>query len=427
MLVVEFWRLVSRPNLNLQRAALLLIFAISSVAGNCAEAVDSVKSQLDRLAETSKIDTAFVEAMDSVLSQMPQDLEIEDAETCQRLAIARSVVAHAALYGFGSRDRDWLESADVPCAPEHGVYPFFLASIQYMKGNFAEAARLYVQAQEQLPFEHPTSVDIQLNLSAALHEQGLEMEAISILRQLLDAKSRWSQNEKLRDPILQGGLRINAAAMMVTLEHFEDALDVLSEVDLSVLPPYWQQIASSNAFICYEDLGQFQRADSVWIAVFEPLEFSDCSWQVLGRALRTIATHGDIGQVLELRNYMRDSPPTFPVEESDYFPLLYDLALTEEQVVLAWRALQAAFDVQQRGSSTVEFDKASAVQVLRTELGDVPKGLGWTSVIALSLVLTGFTSLVLFLVFRRQMSRGAWGGIGDAFPTIAEEEPGGLN
>lgn len=414
-------------NRYLLRSVLLLWVALTSASGKCAEAVDSVMSQLDRLSETRKIDTALVESMDAFLSQSHVDLDVNDAEICQRIAIARSLVAHAALYGFGSRDRAWLETADAPCAPEYGVYPFLLASIQFLKGNYTEAARLFVRAQDQLPYEHPRSVDIQLNLSAALHEQGLEMEAISILQQLLDPESRWSKNEKLKDPILQAGLRINAAAMMVTLEQFGDALELLGQVDLDVLPPYWRQIKSSNEFICYEELGRFERADSIWEAVFEPLELSDCSWQVLGRALRSITTHGDIGRVFALRDHMRETPPTYPVEESDYYPFLYDLELTDDQVVFAWRALQAAFYIQQKGSGTPEFNEANAVQALRSEFYEEPRRRDWLSVIGLSLLLTGFSTLVLFVSFRRRLRRGAQGGGMSESPATAEEGQGVVN
>ena len=207
--------------------------------------------------------------------------------SCEDLRFLRSAIAFGCAMGSRSEYLAELLELNEDCLPNNGSYHFAIATIHFERGNLPLAIEFFELALSQLGKQHPLSINTAFNLAASHHETGNLEKAINLMTELLAPESEWHTHPSMGSVEYKDMLRVNAAAMMMSNRQFFEALEMLSMVQRSELPTYWKRIHDFNQFLAFNEIAQFELADSTWLASIQFVPVLELPEKLMRRSLES--------------------------------------------------------------------------------------------------------------------------------------------
>lgn len=285
------------------------------------------------------------ERLDSLTSMLRAD---GATLSCERIQRIRSEIAFECMVG-GQSDylMELIETHD-RCTPLSGGFAYCMASIHFNRNNYHEAAVHYQRALNLLETGHYLAVNAQFNLAASLHHTGDHDAAIELLKELVLPDSKWSDHVSLQSVTFRNVIKINAAGMMVSNLQHHDALDILSEVDRETLDPYWRTLGDCNRYMALKGAGQFEQADSLWLANIQFIPYDDLPEGVMRNTMDSVLATNQKDYLDGMRSAM--SSGRLSVENLDprWYAALLASNLPEEQFEQNWELLRTTTEEKRR-------------------------------------------------------------------------------
>lgn len=260
--------------------------------------------------------------------------------TCERIQRIRSEIAFECMVGGNSDYLTELVATEDPCMPRSGGFAYCMASIHFNRNNYPEAALQYQRTLSLLEAGHYLAVNAQFNLAASLHHMGKNDAAIELLKELVLPDSKWSDHVSLQSVTFRNVIKINAAGMMVSNLQHHDALAILSEVDRESLNPYWRTLGDCNRYMAFKGAGQFEQADSLWLANIQFIPFNDLPEGVLRKTMDSVLATNQKDYLDGMRSAMASGRLSVENLPPHWYAALLASNLTEEQFEQNWELLR---------------------------------------------------------------------------------------
>lgn len=276
---------------------------------------------------------------------------------CWEVERARATLVVGCMLGGHSNMLKAVMDASDECVPAYGGFDYCIGNIQFLSGNFEQAALYYQRALSKLDSVHYLVPNTELNLASALHECGKTEAAIERLLALAQPDAAWRRLEGFPAGQLDAQIRINAAAMMMSTRDYSSAIELLNGIDTTPLTPYWHDVKGYNLHLAYASSGFFTKADSIWSAHLQFLEPNqipmDCFDQVMGSLLAL----GEWSYLTSIRKFIASQSNDERFTNLASFSGLLNPTLDSIRVQNNWELLQRANAVKRMEVENVQQQK----------------------------------------------------------------------
>lgn len=269
--------MLTSHRLRMARNPWTLLFTLL-IALNASASSDTKNQQIaERIKHLVSLPPISQEQLDSLSDRLVYlnnlTSEMSD-DVCHEIALLKTEIAHGCMKGGKTVHITEMLDDMSSCTPHHGLYDFWLGNISYMTGQYATSVIWYQRALNTLGIQDRESVMIQLNLSAALHADERWTEAIDSLTIILTGE-HWKTAPAVLDDMYNHQITINAAAMLIDDQRFEEALDWLQTLNESNLSEYWNIRKFSNEYNANLRSAHFSACDSLWVKTLQHIPFAD--------------------------------------------------------------------------------------------------------------------------------------------------------
>ena len=311
--------------------------------------------------------------LDSLTQRIAFNDEPGHAFTCEEIKRMRSEIVYFCMMGGQSDYLPELLEGNDACTPTCGTYLYCLASVHFYRGNFHEATTGYEQALAVLETGHYMAPNAQFNLAAALQRTGQFEEAIALLLELISPDSKWAEHVDNQSAFFQSIVQVNAAAMMVTNGQFEDAIDLLERLNREELTPYWRNIGDCNQYMAQSGIGEFEQADSIWLATIQFIPLSDLPGEMMGKAIESALATGQTSYLRDMRSAVAKDLISAQVVGPNWYDALLSPNLSEA-VFEANSLLLRASNEEKRNELAIAYDYSADKRHLES-LGEIEQHL----------------------------------------------------
>ena len=262
---------------RIARSPWTLLFTLL-IALNASASSDTKNQQIaERIKHLVSLPPISQEQLDSLSDRLVYlnnlNSEMSD-DVCHEIALLKTEIAHGCMNGGRTVHITGILNDPSSCTPHHGLYDFMLGNIAYVARQYATSVIWYQRALQALGIQDPESVMIQLNLAAALHADERRTEAIDSLTIILTGE-HWKTAPAVLEGTYNHQITINAAAMLMNDQRFEEALDWLQTLNESNLSEYWKIVKASNEYNANLRSAHFSACDSLWVKTLQHIPFAD--------------------------------------------------------------------------------------------------------------------------------------------------------
>lgn len=313
-------------------------FSFSGEAKAQAYDTATVEQTLKDLVSGSPIDQSDLDSISFRYSQLTSSHETIGFGRCTDIACTRARILAAGMFGGKSPSLLNLLTNDDACTPQHGLYAYMRGNIYFDLGKYEAAQEQYKTAIGSLGVQDKASVMIQLNLSAALNQNGQYKEAIDSLMVMLEPQSRWSIAPGIQDKIYHPQITINAAGMLISASRSAEALNLLTGLKSADHDDYWSIISMCNEYIANNNIKNFAVCDSIWTNGLKLIPAQALPTAIYNESLGSMLAADDIDYIWDLREKLAGK--SMETGGTILGPFLLNPELSETEVIRNWALLK---------------------------------------------------------------------------------------
>lgn len=307
-----------------------------------------VNKHLNRIISLPPVSQSELDSMSFRLQQLTRTNEIPSDDACTEIALLRSNILKGCMNGMKSSEVPSLLLGLEPCSPDHGINDFIAGNIYFTTQQWVDAENRFLEALEKLGVQHKISVMIQLNLAAVYDQTKRHDQAIDSLVILLDEESHWRESPAIVDNLYGDQIRINAAAIMINLNQFHRALDLIKEQKPRVLSDYWRTILTSNEYIAQKNLANFIETDSIWNATLQFIPADKLPPKMLHQIMGTLLATNNLEYIQSIRTNPELASAVESISDFSSYNLFYAPSLSEEIVQQNWSVARTLNDQERQ-------------------------------------------------------------------------------
>ncbi len=389
---------------KMARSPWILLFTLL-IALNASASSDTKNQQIaERIKHLVSLPPISQEQLDSLSDRLVYlnnlTSEMSD-DVCHEIALLKTEIAHGCMNGGKTVHITNILDDMSSCTPHHGMYDFWLGNIAYDARQYATSVIWYQRALNTLGIQDRESVMIQLNLSAALHADERWTEAIDSLTIILTGE-HWKTAPAVLSDIYNHQITINAAAMLIDDQRFEEALDWLQTLNESNLSEYWKIVKVSNEYNANLRSAHFSACDSLWVKTLQHIPFADLPLPLFKFTLSSWLATDAYDYLQELVDE-KNTANLLRTNEESLLSALLNPQITESNRKQQWKILKATNQLERERMELLatSYEKratnSDAFSGLKAKLGLQQKMTSkwqWISLLmALSLLIYALTRL----------------------------------
>lgn len=220
-----------------------------------------------------------------------------------------------------------LENTKKSCPqPESSWWNFILGNAYYVSHDFKKAALTYARVQPNSEDEGALSIYLtaQFNLASAFHGMEDIQSAIQIMKELADYTEQVKAELATEDiKRFHQKLQVNLGGMLVSAHDYADAQLIFQSLAESDLEPYWEGIVAMNKLLIYQETGDFEKADSMWVNSVSAIDYQFIPSNSVLPFMRQTLMSDDVAGFKALSNYVIRSESDLPADpDFPYGPLI---------------------------------------------------------------------------------------------------------
>ena len=238
-----------------------------------------------------------------------------------------------------------LESTNKSCRqPESSWWNFILGNAYYVSHEFEKAASSYSLVKANSEDQGALSIYLtaRFNLASAYHGMADVHSAIQIMKELVDYTKK-VEGELATEDIrrFHQKLQVNLGGMLVSAHDYADAQLVFQSLAESDLEPYWEGIVAMNELLIYQETGDFEKADSIWVNSVSAMDSKSIPSDAVLPFMRQSLLSNDVAGFKALSNYIIQSESNLPSDPDFPYGPLIEASLNPDAFAELWGRFRA--------------------------------------------------------------------------------------
>lgn len=235
-----------------------------------------------------------------------------------------------------------LEANEGICpAQNNRWWNFILGSAHFVSGDFEQAASKYTQIPQSEEDANAfwLYAKAQNNLASSyngMEQHGNAIQTYESLTATLNAANATLGLEEEAVQDFQQMITINLGGLLVGVRDYHAADALFNSLNGVKLDPYWDQIVSMNRLLIYQEIGEFARADSLWVSQVRSIPHSAIQPQSFRSFLRQAILSDDATAFKMLSEFILKTKPEVLLTSNFFFTPLVNACQNNEKFEAAW-------------------------------------------------------------------------------------------
>jgi len=258
------------------------------------------------------------------------------AEACAQLGLCKALIA---ISGFEPQPSvlfpSILYDERSDCGITDPMVHLALGNANYNLNRFEIAAEHYRQILNLEKDRAPLIATVEFNLIAVYNALKEVDKAIATAKRLL-TRIESSEGKEWNNALMWNHVSINLAGLYNTNNSHDRALQVLSNLDPSILDAYWQNIFHLNKFLAFNAMFQKDSCEKIWFDYLRQIPMSEIPEDLLEAVMAQSLMVDDYVQFSRSREQSRDFIHTVFLKSSSHYAELFEAELLESDLRARW-------------------------------------------------------------------------------------------